>query len=134
MSVELSAPYPWKQTTTILPNPQWDDSVNLMDEVNVKRSSDGTMYTYVKRSKSRRRLVMAFYLTLHKGLELQAFLNAYYSSPIYLKDHLSAEWVGYAVGNPFEFDTTERGAGSGKEMMTIQLELEAVPLGQEQDL
>jgi hypothetical protein len=135
MSVQLSAPHPQNQTTTILPNPVWDDSVNLKDSLSIKRASDGTMFTYVKSAASRRRLVMSFDLTLYKGMELQAFLRTYYASRLYIQDHLGSQWVGYAVGNPFEFETSERGSsGGGGESMNVQLELEVVPLGSEGDL
>jgi hypothetical protein len=135
MSIQLSAPHPYRQTTTILPNPDWDDSVGLKDNITIKRAVDGTMYTYVKRQVTRRKLLMSFTITLHKAIELQAFLRTYYASRIYVKDFLNKEWVGYAVGNPFEFETTERAApGGGAELVKVQLELEVVPLGHEGDL
>ncbi len=36
------------QTTTLLPNPEWSDSVQFTGEVAIKRAVDGTRYTYTK--------------------------------------------------------------------------------------
>lgn len=132
MSVQFTAPYPLNQTTTFVRDPEWNDSDNLKSQLDVKHALDGTLYTYVKKQNHRRRLMMAFTLTFHKALELQAFFRAYYASKIYIKDHLNREWIGYAVNNPFEFVTDNKGGpGGGGELTSFQLEFEAVPLGYE---
>ncbi len=132
MSVQFTAPYPQNQTTTFVRNPEWNDSENLKDQIDVKHALDGTLYTYIKKQAHRRRLMFSFILTFHKALELQGFFRAYYASKIYIKDHLEKEWVGYATNNPFEFTTDGRGTpGGGGELVNFQLEFEAVPLGYE---
>jgi len=119
MTVRLQAPYPLLQTTTLLPNPEFSDSEGLLDEINSKRSMTGTLYTYVKTKGERRRLTMRFTLSRLKGLELRAFIRAYFYSKIRLTDHLDQVWVGYFTDNPFSFE-------SGKEMQNIQLTFEGV--------
>jgi hypothetical protein len=54
MSFLLQAPYPALITTTLLPSPNWGDSVALKGTVTSMRSVDGTLYTYVKTKGARR--------------------------------------------------------------------------------
>lgn len=145
MPVAFSAPHPWNTTTIILRNPEWNDTVNVKDEVAVKRSINGTMYTYVKRQKTRRRLTMQFTLDSWKLLEAEEFFRAYYAARMKIVDHLGNFWVGYAVNNPFEWTLDGKavksnlgpslsGLNGGNELGSFNIELEVVPLGQEQDL
>lgn len=103
----LQAPHPCLQTTTLLPNPQFSDGENLQVAVMRKTAMDGTRYTYVKR-KARRKLKWSFRLSRNKGLELRAFIYAYFASKIRVIDHLDRVWLGWFTSNPFEFDTTDR--------------------------
>ena len=116
--IKLEAPYPAIQTITVLPNPKFSDSEALTDEVNIKRSMSGTLYTYVKTKNNRRKLLLDFQLNQMKGLELKAFIRSYYLSKIRLTDHLNQIWIGYITSNPFEYTT------SSDEQQTIQLEFE----------
>jgi len=111
------------QTTTILPNPQWNDSENLTSSVNVRRSMNGMVYTYVKTKNSRRKLSMTFKLTHQKGLELRAFIRSYFRSPITLVDNEGQTWSVKFTSNPFEFSTS-----SPSEGQDIHLEFEGVKL------
>ena len=108
------------QTTTVLPNPAWSDSEQLTGEVTIKRSINGGVYTYIKSKNDRRRLLFQFRLTRSKSLELKAFINAYYSSKIYLIDHENQRWIGNLLNNPFELE-----ALFGEEQ-NIQLEFEGI--------
>ena len=105
----LQAPYPGLQTSTVMPNPDLGDSENLVAEVNKKHSMDGTLYTYVKR-KGRRKLHWTFALSRNKGLEVRAFLQAYFASKILITDHNARRWVGHFTNNPFEFESDRRAA------------------------
>jgi hypothetical protein len=91
---------------------------------------DGTRYTYVKR-KNRRKLLWSFRLTRNKGLELRAFIYAYFASQIVITDHLDRVWRGHIVGNPFEFNTSDKAGPAINPMprgetQTIELEFEGV--------
>ena len=105
----LQAPYPGRQTTTVLPNPEFGDRENLVAEVSKKIAMDGTLFTYVKR-KGRRKLQWTFGLTRNKGLELRAFIQSYVASTILVTDHNGRTWSGNFVNNPFEFETDRRSA------------------------
>jgi len=104
---QLSAPYPVLQTTTLLPCPQFNDSEGVLDSVTRRLASDGTCYTYVKRRNGRRKLKWTFWLSRNKGLELRAFIIAYFASSVQVIDHNGRVWVGNFTSNPFEFDTPE---------------------------
>ena len=102
--VILQAPHPLLRTATYLPNPVFSDSEALTDELTQQRAMDGTLYTYIKTKNEKRKLLMSFDLTREKGLELRAFIQAYYKSSIFLTDHLDVTWIVYFTSNPFEFD------------------------------
>lgn len=106
------------QTTTILPNPGWSDSENLVDEIMLKRVMEGGRYTYIKTKNSRRKLTFNFKLSRLKSLELRAFIQSYFSSAITLIDHLNQTWIGKFTVNPFEFTSTNA------DIINIQLEFE----------
>jgi len=106
---QLQAPWPGRQTISVLPNPQFGDAESLRAEVSVKRAVDGTRYTYVKR-KGGRKLQWTFRLTRNKALELRAFIQAYFASKMRVIDHQGRVWVGNLMNNPFEFDTVGRAA------------------------
>ena len=108
------------QTTTVLPNPEWQDSEQLTSALAVKRTVNGATYTYVKSKNDRRRLLMRFILTRAKSLELKAFINAYYSSIVTLIDHEQQKWIGNLLNNPFEFEALVG------EYQNIQLEFEGI--------
>ena len=103
---QFSAPYPMLQTTTVLPSPQFSDIETSLDTVTRKLAVDGTRYTYVKR-RTRRKLKWTFWVSRNKGLELRAFIFAYFASQIKVIDHNGRVWVGNFVSNPFEFDTPD---------------------------
>ena len=127
----LAAPPPHLQTTTLLPNPQFSDQEGLTATLTRKLAMDGTRYTYVKRKGDRRKLKWTFRLMRNKGLELRAFLFAYFASPVRIVDHNGRVWVGNFTNNPFEFDTAQK-AGPAippmprGEAQMIELEFEGV--------
>ncbi len=91
------------QTTTLLPNPQWNDSENIVDDIMVKRKLGVGRFTYNKTKNNRRRLLFNFKLSRLKALELRAFIQAYFASTITLIDHLDQLWIGNFTINPFDF-------------------------------
>ncbi len=107
------------QTTTILPNPELDDSEALISEVSALRTITGQLYTYVKQQ-DRRKLILTFQLDRLKALELREFLAAYLSSTITLTDHLDRIWRGVFMSNPFDVETVIR------RRQTITLEFEGI--------
>jgi hypothetical protein len=128
---QLQAPYPSVQTTSLLPNPQFSDGEALTDSVIPKRAMDGTLRTYVKRKNGRRKLTWTFKMTRNKGLEVRAFVLAYFASKVRVTDHNGRIWVGNFTNDPFEFETTEKagpsiGGWPKGESQTITLEFEGI--------
>jgi hypothetical protein len=106
---QLQGPYPSLQTTSILPNPRFGDSEGLRAEVRVKRTMDGTRFTYIKR-KGGKKLQWTFKLTRNKSLEVRAFIQSYFASKIKVIDHNDRVWIGHFINNPFELSTESRAA------------------------
>jgi len=122
---KIDAPHPGYQTTTTLPSPNWGDSVQLTATLNSIRTMNGTLYTYKKPKKGRKRLQWDFTLARNKALELKAFLKVYYRCAMRVTDHNNSIWIGYLQNNPFEFIGEARAYGfPGGETMTITLEFE----------
>lgn len=125
---QFLAPYPAIQTTSVLPNPRLGDAENLRVTVTMKRTMDGTRYTYIKR-KGGRKLQWTFKLTRNKSLEMRAFIQSYFASKIKVIDHNDRVWIGHFINNPFEFDTSSRAAPAiapmpRGESQTITIEFE----------
>ena len=128
MTVRLAAPHPLITSQTILPNPEWGDLEAYQATVDTKRTINNTQYTYVKVKDGRKRLSMRFRITQMKAIELKAFIEAYYLTPIQLTDHLDQRWIGWITTNPNEFETIGLWAGdtvgTGRTHVSIQLEFE----------
>jgi hypothetical protein len=127
MTMKLEAPYPSLTTTTILPNPDFGNSKALTSTLMSKRATDGTQYTYIKRSE-RKKLLFPLTLTRPKALELRAFFNVFSADRIRLTDHDDNVWIGHFTSNPVDF-TTDRKAGPScgtvkGESVSVTLEFE----------
>jgi len=107
------------RTTIALPNPKFNDSENLTNDLNIKRTLGGGVFTYIK-SKDRRRLILDLFMSFFKSQELRIFLQAYNSQEIVLKDHIGQKWTGHVVNNPFEFE------GQREDNQNIQIIFEGV--------
>jgi hypothetical protein len=125
MSLILQAPLPGVTTSTVLPNPEFNDSEGRRIGLDVKRAMDGTKRSFVK-SNARAKLQYSFRLSRMKALELRAFVQTYFRAGIRLTNHKDEVWEGNFISNPFEFETEARAGGwPGNEIVEITLELEA---------
>lgn len=121
----LEAPYPGYQTTVLLPNPNWGNSVAVASSMTTIRAMDGTLYTYVKQREGRKRFQFDFEISRSKALELRAFIQAYYRTAMRFRDPNDIKWVAYLQNNPFEFaGDSKADPFPGGETMTITLEFE----------
>ena len=91
------------RTTIALPSPKFNDSENLTNDINIKRTLGGATYTYIK-SKDHRRLILDLFISFAKSQELRIFLQAYNNQEVVLRDHVGQKWTGYITNNPFEFE------------------------------
>lgn len=123
MSFVLMAPHELVQTTTLLPSPQFGDADNLVAEVDVKRTMNGTVRTYIKTS-SDEHLLYDFILTRMKTLELINFILVYYSYNMRIINHKSEIYVGKLLNDPNDFTTFRVG-----EENTFRLEFRGKKIG-----
>lgn len=123
MSTILRAPWPNYKVTSILPNPEFGDSRSSESTITIKRTITGRVVTYVKPS-GRQTLTLPFQLTRMKSLELEAFIKAYQSAPIYVKLYDGSEWEGKLAGAPVSRQATARIGDNiliGKELIELTL-------------
>ena len=127
--VRFAAPYPTVQTISKFPNPEFADSERKTSSVNFIRTTDGSLYSYVKTKNGRRRLQMRFTLTRMKALEMRAFIDSYFASKIEFTDVEEVRWVGYIMSNPNEFETIGRRgdvSAGGLELQTLTIDFEGI--------
>lgn len=122
--IEIQAPWPGAAQLIRLPNPEFNDTENLVVAVNTKRAMDGTLYSYVKTS-GNNALVWDFQITLKKARELRNFINEYYDEQWRVKDFRDEYWLVRPTRNPFEFISRGRElVSNGRERWSITLEME----------
>jgi hypothetical protein len=126
--VTLEAPFPTIEVATLLPNPELNDGIGNKHSFNLQRSMDGTKRTYI-RTLTRKLLTFNFRLTRMKSLELQAFVNSYFSSRWRITDHLGRQFVGYLANNPFELQVANRALNSaGDDYVDVTIQFEGTQL------
>lgn len=127
MSTTFRAPWPNYKVTSILPNPEFGDSRASESTIIIKRTMTGRKLTYNQPS-DRYTLTLPFQLTRMKSLELEAFLNAYQSAPIFVELYDGSQWEAKVVDIPINRRATERIGTStltGKELVDVTLILSA---------
>lgn len=101
MSFVLQAPHELVQTTSLLPSPEFGDAEELIASVNLKRSMNGTVRTYVK-SCPDSKLTYEFVLTRGKTLEVLEFINVYYPYNIRVTNHKGEIWICKILNDPMD--------------------------------
>lgn len=130
--IMLKAPYPNFVHTLILPNPKLGDSYTLVREVDVKRSLNGTPFTYVKTSNSIR-LIYQIEITRAKSLELKDFFSLYGGTRLLLTDHNSISYIA-VCNSEINFQNFKRAwyspddAKGSSESLIVDLEFEGQPI------
>ena len=119
--IKLQAPYPAIQSTTVLPDPQFSDTQNAVQSLNIQRTIDGTRYSYAKKP-GLKKLVYHFSLSRMKAEELKAFLGAYYGAKVLLTNHKGERWSVWFTANPFDF------VYKGRETVEMDLEFQGQKL------
>lgn len=115
-----------KSGAVVLPVPEFNDTDESGDTINLKRTMTGIFYTYVKTSQTRI-LNYDFVLGRAKALELRRFVAVSLSQLIYLQNWKGELYVGQFVNNPVSFVTAGRYAKGG-ERVTVTLNFEGIRL------
>lgn len=113
--------------TTVLPNPQLTDNSNALHTINLRRTMTGGRITYVKK-RDRKRYLWSFKLTTEKAWELRAFVQAYGSKQIVIRDWLGNKFYGWIKSNPIEFNHAEYNPSCWAETVEVTLEWEGIPI------
>lgn len=127
MSTIIRAPWPNPTVTSILPNPQFDDSRATESSIIIKRTMTGRKLTYVRPSE-RYTLRLPFQLTRMKALELEAVLKAHHADPILLELYDGSKWEAKLVNQPVSRVASERIGTSpivGRELIELTLTFSA---------
>lgn len=94
--VQMSA----KNGLILLPQPLFDDSHSATNAVQIARSMNGTLYSFVKRSKTKK-LTYNFSLNRQKAQELGTFYLNNCHQQISLINHNGDQYLGFITSEPF---------------------------------
>lgn len=122
----FQAPFELIQSSMVVPNPLLDDTENLVSNLTLRRAMNGDTYTYVKTSNNRV-LKLTFTVDRLKGLEMEAFFDAYNGSNIRMQDWKGRIWKTQIITNPIDFVQTRRYA-PGSDRTDVNLEFEGVKI------
>ena len=124
MSVELTGPYDSPTATTLIPNPIFQDSEQLADELLFRQSMNGANYTYIKSTTDRRISYTFEDVGRGKMLEVQAFLKQFRGQFIKLKNFRNETWKVFVEADTITFTTetlSKNSGGSRQEAGTFTL-------------
>ncbi len=123
----LSTTFQSATRTIVLPNPEFNDTENLIASVSVKRTITGQTYSYVKKSNNRK-LKYKFLITQRKAFELEHFLTDYLGDRITMINWKSETWSGYFLTDPAEIISDMHGGPCIGDLYEINLEYQGVKL------
>lgn len=108
----------------VLPAPQFGNSEALTHTISARKAMDDTLYTYVKRSHTRR-IKYDFRLDRQKSLQLRNYLLSANSKLMDMANWKGERWKVRLTTNPFVFTKVARSGPTG-EKVTISLEFEGL--------
>jgi len=103
--IELAAPYTSPTTVSYLPNPQFQDSQALADQIAYDEATDGTPRTYVTRTVFRTLKFSWEDIGPAKLLEIQEFIQEYTGVRIKIIDHQDVVWRAILLPDETTFET-----------------------------
>lgn len=114
MSFIIQAPYPKLVSTLLLPSPVQSNNQNLQSTIQTVRSMNGTVYTYVKAKRGRKKYSWSFTTSKDKALESKEFVSFYAQDLVKIVDHEEVLRIGWIIINPLEQRGEGRAGGWGK--------------------
>lgn len=118
MTVILIAPHELPQTAIQLPSPKLNDTHNVSDDVIVRNSMNGVLYSYVK-SNNRLEINWDFNVSKEKAIELEEFIKVYSSYNFRLIDWRSRVFKVKLINLPLVFSSA-----SLNERQNVRLQFE----------
>lgn len=129
MSVKLIATWELPTVLVVLPNPLFGDFENSVNEVELARSMNNTVRTFIKSKDGRKILNFRFQLTRAKALEVYYFYRAHMGDQIKIEDHKGRTWRGYFAVNPIDLESARSLRNNpselGDNLTQVTLEFEA---------
>lgn len=121
----IQGPYPLLQSSIVLPSPREGNTNALASTLQVLRTSSGSIFTYIKAKRGRKKYRYDFRVSKDKATELTEFVDAYGGKAVKVTDHDGIIHIGYLTLNPFETQASSRARGlPGGEVFVTTLELE----------
>lgn len=132
MSTFLRAPYPATKVTTVMPDPEEENSQESQSKVQIVRGSTNVKkWTYVQ-SSNKVNLSATWILTRAKDEELTEFIRVYHTAVWeveYTHDNVVKKWKAQLVGRPIQRITTGRqdddNSTTGDETVSVTLNFSA---------
>lgn len=110
-----------------LPPAQFGDSIEAIGKMEIKKSMDGTAYSYIQRTQ-RQKLVYKWRLGHLKMYEFQSFIKKNLNDLITIINWKGETWRVRIMTNPFDF-TNQSMWKLDKEMSEVAVEFEGVRIG-----
>lgn len=114
MSFVIQGPFPLMTSSLLLPSPLVGNTEANTATVLTMRSMDGTVYTYVKTKRGRRKFTWNFVTSKDKALEAKEFVKLFADGLVKTVDHTDTVRIGYITINPLEQSGEGRAGGWGK--------------------
>jgi hypothetical protein len=95
------------KNTLLLPSPLEGNNKGNQSTVQVLRSMNGKVYTYIKSKRGRQGHSWDFLTSKDKALEAKEFVRLHADGLIRITDHRDVVYIGYVTINPLD----ARGAG-----------------------
>ncbi len=124
MSFLIQAPYPNMLATLLLPSPTLSNNQNNTATIQTMRSMNGTVYTYVKTKRARRKYSWNFLTSKDKALEAKEFVGLYAQDLVKTVDHQDVIRIGWIVINPLDQAGQGRAGGWGKNEESYEYTIE----------
>ena len=116
--------------TTLLPNPDLNNSEAVRDQATIRQSMNGTFYSYVKKTNLRELNFTWSHVGRGKMVEVQQFLKAFAGEKIMLTDPYDEKFKCVFTSDALTFTTASRsfnGGAARKESGSMSLTLLGEP-------
>jgi len=119
---QIKAPFPNPQTIIVLPSPEFGDGRARVNAMNLQRTVDGSVRTYIKRI-TNEKIGYSFKLSRAKGEEFRQFMLLYLPYQMEFVNHKDELWRVYITNDP-----TQLSFDSPSETCSVTLEAEGYKL------
>jgi len=109
----------------VLPIPELNDSIKQNDSIDVKRSMNGILSAYIKRSTTKI-ISYTWLLDYPKALELKQWALTNFSEKLTLTNWKGETWVGKIISENISLQTISKYAGNPRQKTSVTIEFEGI--------